>query len=274
MTSMQKLIKYCAITLAVLLALSIIGGILGVTGLLGDIFFNDAVTEHMTSHPVGSPIHSLQLDISAADLTIRQGESFAVESNLKNLKVTAKNGVLSIKETARLFQNYNGAMLVISIPADTVLESTTLKTGAGRFIADTLRTSALDCDFGAGEIKISSLSALSRADIDGGAGKITISGGAMNNLDLDMGVGQLNFTSALTGSCELDLGVGESNITLLGEKDDYTLDLEKGLGSITVDGKSISNTADIGNGASRVEISGGVGAIHVVFGKLPDNSEN
>ncbi len=266
MTNAQKIIKYLAMGLAALLAVSIIGGILGAAGLLGGLFFNDGVMEHTKQYTVSAPVSSLFIDISAADLTIRQGENFSVESNLKNLKVSDENGVLSIKETNKLFQNYNGAVLTISIPAGTVFDGVTLKTGAGRLTVDSLAAGTVDCDFGAGEIKIGSLSALSRAEIDGGAGKITISGGSLNNLDFDMGVGQLNFASALTGSCELDLGVGESNITLLGEKEAYTLDIDKGIGSITVDGDSISDGVNLGSGQNRIEISGGIGAIHVVFG--------
>ena len=106
---------------------------------------------------------------------------------------------------------------------------------------------------------------LIEADIEGGAGRITVSGGAMEDLELEMGVGQLNLTSALTGNCKLDLGVGESNITLIGSKEDYKLDLEKGIGSITVDGTSVSDYGSSGNGANRVDISGGIGAIHVRF---------
>jgi hypothetical protein len=63
----------------------------------------------------------------------------------------------------------------------------------------------------------------------------------------------------------LDLGVGESNITLLGSKEDYKLDLEKGIGNITVDGKNVTDYGSSGNGRNTVEISGGVGAINVVF---------
>ena len=102
-------------------------------------------------------------------------------------------------------------------------------------------------------------------DIDGGAGRITISDGALHNLDLDMGVGQLNLTSALTGESDFDLGIGESNITVIGNKDDYKLDIEKGIGNITVDGTSVSNIKEYGNGNNSIEVSGGIGAINLRF---------
>ncbi len=268
MTNFQKVVRYIAIGLAALLAVSIIGGIISVVGYFGGFMFNDATTEDMKTYTISSEINSLYVDINAADITVKQGDTFSVESNLKHLTVKDDDGLLSVKETKTLFKNYNNATLIITIPTDTEFDKAELKTGAGRLTVDTLCAEVLDCEFGAGEVKIDSLSASDEADIDGGAGKITISGGSINNLDFDMGVGQLNFTSRLMGECDLDLGVGESNITLLGTKDDYTLDIEKGLGNITVDGDNISNTSGLGNGQNKVDMSGGIGAINVKFEEI------
>ena len=120
---------------------------------------------------------------------------------------------------------------------------------------------------GAGDVTINTLTAMKSADIDGGAGRITIKGGTLNNLDLDMGVGQLNLTALLTGACEMDLGIGQTNLTLLGTQDDYRLDIEKGIGTVTVDGKKVSDFGSSGNGENRIEINGGIGAICVDFKK-------
>ena len=59
--------------------------------------------------------------------------------------------------------------------------------------------------------------------------------------------------------------MGESNITVIGQRDDYTLDIEKGIGNITVDGTSVSEMDEQGDGKNIMEISGGVGAIRVEF---------
>ena len=197
-------------------------------GLFSGFFGSDAVTEDIKTYTVSSDIKSLEVKINAADFTIKQGDSFSVESNLKYLTVEDKNGVLTIRDTKKLIRTYTGAVLTLYIPADTVFD---------------------------------------KANITTGAGKITISGGALHNLDLDMGAGQLNLTSALTGESDFDLGVGESNITVIGNKNDYKLDIEKGLGNITVDGTSVSNIKGQGNGNNDIEISGGIGAINLKFGK-------
>ncbi|MBR3837981.1 MAG: DUF4097 family beta strand repeat protein [Clostridia bacterium] len=265
MTTFQKLIKYLAMAFAIFLTVSIIGGILSMFGLFGGFFDGDAVTEDIKVYSVSSKIQSLEVKINAADFTIKQGESFSVESNLKHLTVEDKNGVLTVKETKKFAHTYTGAVLTLYVPADTVFEKANIITGAGRLTVDSLSASTMNFEFGAGEVTIDTLVATSGIDIDGGAGKITISGGALHNLDLDMGVGQLNLTAALTGKSDFDLGVGESNVTVIGNQDDYKLDIEKGIGNITVDGESIANIKGQGSGQNKIEISGGIGAVNLKF---------
>lgn len=271
MTNFQKTVKYIAMAFAIFLTVSIIGGILSMFGLFGGFFGGDAVTEDIKTYSVSSEIQSLEVKINAADFTIKQGESFSVESNLKHLTVEDKNGVLTIEETRKFAHTYTGAILTLYIPADAVFERANIITGAGRLTVDSLSAATINFELGAGEVTIDTLVAASDIDIDGGAGKITISGGALHNLDLDMGVGQLNLTSALTGESDFDLGVGESNITIIGNKDDYKLDIEKGLGNITVDGTSVSNIKGQGNGNNSIEISGGIGAINLNLRSLKQN---
>ncbi len=265
MTTFQKTIKYLAMAFAIFLTISIIGGILSVCGLFGGFFGANTLTEDIKTYAVSSDIQSLEVNINAADFTIMQGENFSVESNLKHLTVEDKNGVLTIKETKKFGSTYTGAVLTLYIPADTAFEKLNITTGAGRLTVDLLSADTMNFELGAGEVTIDTLIATSDIDIDGGAGKISISDGALHNLDLDMGVGQLNLTSALTGESDFDLGVGESNITVIGKRDDYKLDIEKGIGNITVDGATVSNIKGQGKGNNCIEVNGGIGAINLKF---------
>ncbi len=258
--------KLFAVIGKLLLAVVIVVGVLSILGFIGGtVFGNIAVDKDMHTYTVDSDINNLYIDIQAADVTIKQGESFSVESNLKKLEVSDSGSTLSVKHTKKFFGNYNNAVLIITLPSDRVFESVKIITGAGVLNIDSLGAESLECDFGAGEINIDKLTVTKRADIDGGAGEINILSGEFCNLDFDMGVGELNFTAKLLGTCEFDLGLGESNITLLGAMEDYTLNIEKGLGSISVDGKTLSSAEWLGSGANKVEIEGGVGAINVKF---------
>ena len=264
MTTLQKVIKYLAIAFAIFLTVSIVGGILSAVGLFEGFFSTDAVLEDVETYSVAAEIHNLDIEINAADLYIKEGEAFSVESNLKHLKVEEKGGLLTIQETKKFTGTYNGAVLTVYVPAGTVFDNVNLTTGAGRLTIGNLSAGTLDFELGAGDVTITSLVATESADIEGGAGRVTVSGGTLKDLDLEMGVGQLNLTAGLTGDCQLDLGVGESNITLIGSKENYKLDMEKGLGNICVDGKNVSGYSS-GNGANEVEINGGVGSINVQF---------
>lgn len=265
MTTVQKVIKYLAIALAALLAISIVSGVLGAVGLFSGLFEDDAVADEVQQYPVSGEITELAIEIGAADLYIKEGEAFSVESNLKRLKVSSKSGRLLIKEVQRPFSTYEDAVLTVCVPKGTVFHSVSLSTGAGRLTVEELSAEVVDFDFGAGEVSIGTLTAKRSADIDGGAGRVTIQDGTLTGLDLDMGVGRLDLTTALRGECQMDLGVGKSNITLLGSKDDYRVEIERGVGSVTVDGKEVSDYGNSGSGANEIEINGGVGAINVTF---------
>ena len=274
MTTLQKVIKYLALAFAIFLTVSIVGGILSAVGLLGSLFSDDDaewgdVIGETKTYTVSSEISDLNIQINAADFYIKEGNGFSVESNLKNLEVDEKNGCLTLKDLTKIKLNgsnaYENAVLTIWVPVGTVFDNVNIKTGAGRFTVDSLSAATIGFELGAGDVTISKLIAEKSANIEGGAGRITISNGAIKDLALKMGMGQLNLTAALTGDSELELGVGESNITLLGSKDDYELDIEKGIGNITIDGKNVTDFGSSGNGANEVDIHGGVGAINVRF---------
>lgn len=266
MTSFQKTVKYFAIALAVFLTVSIIGGAWSVIGLIGGVFGNRAVDDEVKRFDFSSDdITSLEIDINAADFTIRNGDVLFVESNLKYLTVKEHDGILSISEEKKLLRNYNGAVLTLYIPSDIVFDVADITTGAGRMTVDALSAEALEMNVGAGDVNIEELNTNKRADIEGGAGRVTVSDGRLCNLDLKMGVGQLNLTSRLIGRSGLDLGVGESNITLLGDKDDYDIEVEKGIGHLTIDGEKVNDFGIDGEGENEVYIEGRIGAVNLSF---------
>ena len=241
---------------ALLIIVSLVSGLLG--------FGGPAVGENKTYEVTGE-IKTLEVEIGAADFRIVKGEGFLVESNLKRLTFRQSGDELILTEKSVGNKNYNGAFLTIYIPEGTVFTEIDITTGAGRFTADVLSAEKLEMEFGAGEVSIGELNATREADIEGGAGQITIGGGSLNDLNFDMGVGELNITSLITGNSELNLGVGEVKITLIGGREDYTVELNKGLGSIRFDGESISTGKTVGNGKNSLQIDGGIGSIEVSF---------
>ena len=224
-----------------------------------------AVLGDSQTYEISSDIHSLDIQINAADFKIEHGDEFSVESNLKYLSVSEKDGVLTIIDEAKSNSNYSNAVLTLYVPNGIVFDDVDITTGAAKLTADALSTSSLELKLGAGDVRFERLHASSAAVIKGGAGQITVASGTLHDLTLEMGVGELDLSVALLGNSDLKFGVGESNLTLYGSKDDYKVAIEKGLGSISVDGKDVSDLDGSGNGQNRINIEGGVGTVNIAF---------
>jgi len=224
-----------------------------------------AVLEENKVYHIGGTVEKLEIQINAANLTVKQADRFYLESNLKFLTVTEQNGTLKIEEARKLAVGDTTAMLTVYIPAGTKFETVNIRSGAAKLTVEALEADRVQLELGAGDAQFALLNAFERADIFGGTGKITIAGGTLRDLELDMGVGALELTAALRGDSELSLGVGTSKVLLLGDPADYTLDVEKGAGIVKVCGEKIADADRRGSGEHRVDIEGGVGTVEVDF---------
>ena len=268
MNSAQKVIKYLALAFAIFLSVSIIGGI--IMGLTGISYIlsgkNDDAVGEMQVYPIEGDISSLSISLSGAELIIKTADKFSVESNHNYISVKTENGQLCISETKKLFSVHpKGVSVILSIPEDFVFDEATVETGAGRVEINSLSADVLTLSLGAGEAEIKNLTASSRADIDGGAGKLTINGGRLCNLKLDMGVGELTLKSRIEGQSYIDNGIGETKLTLLGSREDYQIEIDKGIGEAKLEGESMRDDSVYGAGKNLIEIDGGIGAINIVF---------
>lgn len=225
----------------------------------------NAVLDEKKTYEVASEIQALNIQINAADFKIKTADEFSVESNLKYLSVTEQNGILTIVDEAKNNSSYSNATLTVYVPNGKKFDNVSIKTGAANLIADTLIANTLELQVGTGVVTFVSLNVNSSANIEGGAGEITILSGVLNNLDLKMGVGALNLTAIVLGDNNFEFGIGESDIKLIGNKDEYKIDVEKGLGSITIDGESVKNLSSSGNGQNHIKLKGGIGSIWIDF---------
>ena len=268
MTQFQKTIKYLAIAFALFLAASII---LGTISFFGGIFmFSNNILDEHYEVSVSQNIETIEIDVSAADLKIVEGDKFTLSTNIKDLKVTNNNGKLDIYQKQRgVFFSFNkSGEILLTIPAGASIKSFDLEAGAGKVnIIGSLECQYASFEFGAGQVDIEKLVVTNECKIETGAGQITINDGAINDLDFDMGVGESNIRALLLGNCKLNGGVGEFNLELLSPADDYRLDIDTGIGSLTVDGSRVDSNRVWGNGKNNVKIDGGVGAINIVFEK-------
>jgi hypothetical protein len=274
MTTMQKIVKYLAMAFAIFLSVSIITGMCGAL-LSVTYFFSGNTSDEMTDeYDVGNNVTSLSVNISAAELQIKTGDKFAVETNHKYLKCEEKDDVLKISETRSMFVLHpRGMKVILTIPKESALDYVDISAGAGSVTIDAILTNSLSVELGAGELKAERLDAIDNAEIDGGAGSVTINGGSLNNADIDMGVGELNLTSELGGKSSIDYGVGETNLVLIGQEDDYKIELDKGVGEAQINGKKMSDDSVYGAGENFIEIDGGVGELNITFSSKANEKE-
>lgn len=266
MTHWQKAIKYCAIAFAIFLTVGIISGILGVIGAFGFLFDENPKSQELTVYNISGEITELEIEVGAADLKILTSDSFRVESNLAKLTVKESGKKLIIKQQDEFFKiRSENVKLELYIPTDTAFEKVNIITGAGALNIDAVCSDVLKLELGAGKSEIGLLTVTENADIDGGAGKLTIKGGELKDLDLDMGVGEITLTSRLLGASDLDFGIGNAKLTLIGNKEDYEIEIDKGLGNISVDGESAKDGQTYGGGNSKIDIDCGVGNVEMDF---------
>ncbi len=272
MTTMQKIIKCFALAFAIFLSISIIGGICGALFHVS-YFFSGNTQDEMKKHIIGNNFTSLSVNISAAELEIKTGEEFVIETNNRYLSYKQNGENLRIYETKPFFALRKGMKVTLTVPKETVFDYADIDAGAGKVTIDELLAGSLNIELGAGELKAERLDALDKAEIDGGAGSVTIMSGLLNNADIDMGVGELNLTSELDGKSSIDYGLGETNLVLLGTDDDYKIELDKGIGEAWLEGVKMSDDSVYGGGSRRVEIDGGIGELNIIFKPKPDEGQ-
>lgn len=90
----------------------------------------NVVLDDSQTYEITSEIHSLDIQINAADFKIVSVDDFSVESNLKYLSVSEKDGVLKIVDEAKSNSNYTNAILTLYVPNGIVFHDVDIETGA------------------------------------------------------------------------------------------------------------------------------------------------
>ncbi|MBR1884343.1 MAG: DUF4097 family beta strand repeat protein [Clostridia bacterium] len=203
--------------------------------LIGQIYENETATE-------------FDIEVGEAILKFEEGDFFAVNTNNRYVDSKIENNVLKVTERdhSSVVLEKETSTVVITIPRNFNLNTIKMKIGAG-------------------DTTINNINVSKSADIEAGAGKITILSGTINNLNLTLGVGNAEITSKLTGISEIEAGVGNLKLTLLGDKEAYSINAEKGLGTVNIYGTKAIESYWFGDGESIVNISGGIGNVEVDF---------
>lgn len=257
MTGVQKGIKIGAIILAIFIICVIINAIIAVVYSLTNKNGDNSFIESYIN------IRNIEIDLETSNLEIRSGNEFRVEaSNVSDsFKVRENRGNLEIEEDGFwLFGSSNGEVIVY-IPNE--INELNIDTGAGEIKISDITASYFNLDQGTGIIEINN-SLFDSAEIDGGTGSIDVNASVFSNMDLDTGVGEVNFNGEILGRSNIDVGVGEVNLDLAGGESLYTLRIDRGIGSVKINSEDYDSSS-YGSGSNYINVSGGIGSININF---------
>ena len=284
MSSFQKLIKYGAITFAIILAIGIITSIVSVatgvftfvTGNVG-LGMRKGYTERFDENHKFSNVKSLDIDISTGSLEILRGEEFLVEANdvSKDFSIDlTKGGTLKIREKHRgmrffwfdfQIKNDISTEIRVYIPENYKLNTTSIDAGAGKVMIEELNTEKFRVSAGAGLIDGYNIVA-DNALIDGGVGSFAMENVSFNGMELNCGVGKVFLEGVFQGENKIDCGVGNLDMEIRGNVDDYDIKIDNGLGQVRLNGERVSRNYNKNNNKSNsLDIDGGVGSVDLEF---------
>jgi len=284
MSSFQKVVKYGAITFAIILAIGIITSIVSavvgvfsfVTGSVGFGMKRGYVERYNESQKFDN-IKSLDIDIDIGDLELLEGEDFLIEANdiSKDFKMDiSRSGTLRIRENHRglsflrlKLNSHNdiSTRIRVYIPENYKLESTSIDAGAGKVMIEALNTEKFRISAGAGKFDGYNIVA-DKASIDGGLGSFTMENVTFNNMDLNCGVGKVFLQGVFRGDNKIDCGVGDLDMEVVGNVDDYDIKIDNGIGLVRLNGERISREYRKNNNKfDSLDIDGGVGRIELEF---------
>lgn len=273
MTTFQRTVKFLAMLLAIALIAAIFtgfgGAIIGISHIFGG---SDSISEitndegYTTETFKQEDIEKLDIELAAATIQITDGDTFSVQYSKQGARVQHKKNTLKIEEKGIGIIGFErDSVIIVTIPSDMNVKNVDIESGAGAVNIDKLVCEKFELEFGAGEVTLGDVEFKSKAQFDCGVGKLTVKNGIMNNLEFSSGVGDCNINAYLTGKANFEAGVGKVALSLLGEKQDYTVSAETGVGIISVDGQRLSDGDIFGDGENKVYIEGGVGAVKVSF---------
>lgn len=218
--------------------------------------------------PVAGVPKNLIVDMTSGSLTVVQGTAFDVRYDDSVIRMTndGETLMLSNVHSDPSASQRRKMDVTLTLPSGHLFDSANVTLGAGKLTVRSLAAKTLKMELGAGSTDVDSLFVTESAKIQTGAGGMSVNHGSIANLTLECGAGATNLSAALTGTNRVNALFGALNLNLDGNKEDYTVSFNISLGACFYNGTQIARNGTFGEGATRVDISGGLGIMHVNVG--------
>jgi len=216
-----------------------------------------------------SDADNLVMTIGGSEVTIEDSEDENIYVNISNMgetQIYIEDRTLYITSTNK---SIGPGTVIVSIPANKHFSATTLEIGASSFAVSNISCDSLNMDIGAGDASVKSLTVLSTADIDLGAGNLTVEAANIHDMDMDLGLGNLDFTGIVSGDIDADCGMGNATFSFQDSASSHSFDLSAEMGNITINGEDyggfILHHNQDNDSDSQYDIECGMGNIEIKF---------
>lgn len=233
MTEIQKIIKYCALALAIFLIFIIVTTIanVGYNILEKTDLINDSNSKLLKNNIVisnnESEIREIDIDIKSSNIILKTAENFKVETNNKDIKYSYEDGKVLIKQNnvnKWYLNKNNNSKLIFYIPSEISLEKINLNNNVG-------------------DVKI---------DFE-----------KISNLNIDLDVGDIFVKSMLGGKNIIKSNIGDINLELSLKQEDYKFEIDKDIGEVKLNNNKIKRDTINGDRNNNLKIKTNIGDIKI-----------
>lgn len=232
-----------------------------------------------------SDVKSIDIDIHYGEVSILQGDEFAIEAsniNRKHLKSYVDGDTWRVKDAGNFKINFFGihigdsgvdfnngrSLITIYIPKNFNGEKINIKLGAGKINIEQLSGDEIKLDVGAGNMLVNNLKAYKEADLAVGAGEINIDNIEAKDTNFECGMGNITINGVLKGDSKVECGVGQISMYLDGEEEDYNYYIDSGVGNVIINKDEYSFTSSTkkvnDNAKGDFDINCGVGNVTII----------
>lgn len=195
-------------------------------------------------------IHSLNLEISAAEVVVQTGDDWKLETNFKKKYLTSevKDGILTIGQPSHETDIRNLLKLKNHVPTVTLT------------VPKDVQLKKLEAYLGAGTMDIKELSA-KKSELDVSAGTVTLDQLDTHKTDISCDLGEVSGSTRLTGDGSMDVSMGSMDLELLDGSKLAKLNADVSVGDMTLNGKDFSGSKRLGKTGGTLDVDCDMGSI-------------
>lgn len=208
-------------------------------------------------------IESLNLELAAGTLTVKEGDSFRIEA--KNIPeryyefyVEDKTLHVDKKDHDWFFfdwfdwDSYDDTSITVYVPKGFEAKEMDLEVSAGTVTIDSIVAKNAEIKMNAGKVSGSNVTISDSGKVKVNAGTLELEDVNFHDTKIQQNAGAATLSGSFTGETKAECNAGSMTIKANGTEKEYNFQIESSAGSITLNGERYSNTkSEIDNNANN-----------------------